>query len=60
MSPNLRKEAKLTLEQVKDTKEEGDFDLLVPMSSMLFVRGRLVEGSPTLVDIGQDILVEKK
>ena len=53
-------DSKLTLEQVKDTKEEGDFDLLVPMTSMLYVRGQLIETGTTLIDLGQDILIEKK
>ena len=53
-------DSKLTLEQVKDTKEEGDFDLLVPMTSMLYVRGQLIKTGTTLIDLGQDILIEKK
>ena len=53
-------DSKLTLEQVKDTKEEGDFDLFVPMTSMLYVRGQLIKTGTTLIDLGQDILIEKK
>ena len=53
-------DAKLTLEQVKDTKEENDLELLVPLSEMMFVKGRLIRDAPTLIDLGQDTFIEKK
>ena len=53
-------DAKLTLEQVKDTKEEDDLELLVPMSGMMYVKGKLIRDASTLIDVGQDIFIEKK
>ena len=37
-------ESKYSLEQVKDTKEEGDFDMIVPLTKLLYVPGRLSKG----------------
>ena len=34
---------KMTTEQVKDTIEEGDTDILMPMTDMLFVRAKLAQ-----------------
>ena len=47
------------LSQLKETEIENDLNILVPMTSLLYVPGRLALPQQFLVDIGSDTIMEK-
>jgi len=50
---------KLATEQIKETTEENDFDVLVPMTDTLIVRGKLAAQPDFLVDLGSNTMMRK-
>lgn len=51
--------AKLAAEQLKETTEEDDRDILVPVTELLYIRGRLVRPQQFLVDIGANTMMQR-
>ncbi|CBY36364.1 unnamed protein product [Oikopleura dioica] len=50
--------AQLSCDQVKDTILEKDLEVMVPMTDLLFVRGKIIPDANVMVDLGADCMIE--